>query len=136
MHLLLQNNMSQNTYLANALDTVDARCADPLLGPSLRVPGSLLGDLHALAQPLLQQQQRRSKEASGEDEDADMDQTADAGAAEQPLSAQQIATIGGGTLLLRCVQKPCNCIAALSHMPVCLGDASHVYSASFMKFPD
>ncbi len=105
-----------------AADLGTGECADPSLGPSLRVPGSLLGDLHALAQPLLQQQERQSREAEGEGEDAEMDGTAEAKTAGEPVTARQMASIGGGTLLLRCAWTPSGCIYArqTSALGLCL----------------
>lgn len=93
-------------------------CADDVLvGPSLRLPGSVLGELHTLGQPLLKQQQQQheqqrlqqqqEQEEEGEEGESAMDEGVEQ---EQPLTsptAEQLQAVGAGSLLLRYVCAPC-----------------------------
>ena len=79
-----------------------ACCADSPLGPSLQVPGSLLGDLHALALPLLgpRQRQRQDEEENTDMDDGEEDYAEAAAPAAEPPSAEQLGRLGAGKLLL------------------------------------
>lgn len=78
-------------------------CADELLGPSLQLPGSLLGALWSASDPLLRQF-RSEEEAIGELQRLADAAPEDDNASPDPRAAQfsaELNRLGAGSLLLR-----------------------------------